>query len=911
MQPYQYIDYSRVEGKDDIEKISRLAQLDPVLLERINKASTDYFNRTGKKLPINSAVRLYDEQENLSKNAGKTGISSIVANPAGQRDKLFHTNAVDISPGEWDKELTKYQLHRPIKNDIVHVMATPQAKTQESTGGDWFDNPTAYVESKNTAPISTTTEASNGGDWFENPTPYSNAKSTLQSSFQDKKEVGTKLAEKFATKFAPNLIPDEAKPVIKDLGKNVASFLDNTIGGVMPYGAKQIGYIFGRTIGDSPETAEKISNRMASIVDKPFGKAFGISDDPVYKGEATGKLMQFVGENVGKGSTWISQKTGLPKSDIEWMINTALPKVTEVVAKPVVQNVAKAEIGATEGIKSQFNKMKTEAEAKLGGVSLQDQFNAKQKATTAQTNASAQSPRTFDEFISQAAKDGLDVTSPDAVEAMQRIWEEQKPTGAPSATQAPKATVEVIGAPEVIEQATINGHPTELHVTPEVPEMPKSAFSPEEIANREQIMRDVGFTSVRKSALEGNPKEASSQYITAKSEQGVYGEGMTNQLNHEKQALTSYLEGAEKKAGGIVPKKESLVDDKIAGGKVIKDELESAKKDHEADTKTLYKEAEIQHGEKPVDLTDFSDYLKNDSNFIKAEQQNFQKVVNAELKRRGFTDSEGNIRPLTVKEAEGIRKFLNEKYDYEWGNQAVGLKKAIDTDVFRDVQGETYQKARAHFGEGKEMFENPKAMKDLLADEGVNQKIADEQVMQKISKLPESQFEHLFSTLGEKGKIKAQDQIRTSLINEIKEAGQSALNEPWNQPAASKRYSELQRKFRIAFADKPELLADVQKALLAGDISYVPNKYPGAAVQTHLLHTKFGDIALSGGTAAGAAVGGTIGGPVGAAIGSVVGAGAGKTTSGFLNKRNQQKALEKEIKSDGKSSLQDIYNLKD
>lgn len=864
MQPYQYIDYSRVEGKNDIEKMSRLAQLDPDLLKKINNASVDYFNRTGKKLPINSAVRLHEEQENLYKNAGKFGISSIVVNPAGQKDRLFHTNAVDISPGDWDQELTKYQLHRPIKNDIVHVMANPKAKTQESTGGDWFDNPTAYVESKSTAPI--TNEASNGGDWFENPSPYSNAATTMQTTFQGKKEAGTKLAEKFATKFAPNLVPEEAKPVIKDFGKNVASFLDNTIGGIAPFGAKQIGYIFGRTIGDSPETAEKISNKMASIVDKPFGKAFGISDDPVYKNEATGQLMQFIGENVGKGSGWIAEKTGLPKSDIEWMVNTALPKVTEVVARPVVQNVAKAEIGATEGIKSQFNKMKAEAEAKLGGASLQEQFNAKQATQTG---------------------------------------------GAPGSAQAPKATVEVTAAPEIIEQATINGHPTELHVTPEIPEMPKSAFSPEEMANREQIMRDVGFTSVRKSSLEGNPKEASSQYITAKSEQGVYGEGMTNQLNHEKQALTSYLEGAEKKAGGIVPKKESLVDDKIAGGKVIKDELESAKKDHEADTKTLYKEAETQHGDKPVALTDFAEYLKNDSNFIKGEQQNFQKVVNAELKRRGFTDSEGNVKPLTVKEAEGMRQFLNEKYDYEWGSQSVGLKKAIDTDVFRDVQGETYQKARAHFGEGKEMFENPKAMKDLLADEGVNQKIADEQVMQKIGKLPESQFQHLFETLGEKNKTKAQDQIRTSLINEVKEAGQSSLNEPWNQPAASKRYSELQRKFRIAFADKPELLADVQKVLLAGDISYVPNKYPGAAVQTHLLHTKFGDIALSGGTAAGAAVGGTLGGPVGAAVGSVVGAGGGKAASGYLSKRNQRKALEKEIKSDGKTSLQDIYNLKD
>ena len=257
-----------------------------------------------------------------------------------------------------------------------------------------------------------------------------------------------------------------------------------------------------------------------------------------------------------------------------------------------------------------------------------------------------------------------------------------------------------------------------------------------------------------------------------------------------------------------------------------------------------------------------------------------------------------------------MRQFLNEKYDYDWGQQAVGLKKAIDSDVFRDVQGETYQKARLHFGEGKEMFENPKAMRDLLADEGVNQKIADEQVMQKISKLPESQFAHLYSTLGEKGKTVAQDQIRTSLINEVKQAGQSARGEPWNQPAASKRYSELQEKFDVAFADKPELLEKVHKGLLAGDINHIPTKYEGAAVQAHKLHGKFSEFYTTGGAGAGAAIGGIFGG-IPAAAGSVAGGALGKVAQSAANRRAQRQSLEKEIKSDNKTSLQDMYSIKE
>lgn len=843
---FDYIDYSRLEGKTDLDKIARLSLLEPNLLDKINSASKSYYDRTGKKLPINSAYRTNEDQAILASN------QALNPNPVAQPGKSPHQRgtAIDISPGPWDKDLEQNKLNRS-KGDIVHVMAAPE------NNQDWFDNPTPYSESttQNVAPQTT------NNDWFENPLPYSASPQSFQTAFENKKEARNKLTEKFATKFTPNLIPEEAKPVIKDLGKNVASFLDNTIGGVAPFGAKQIGYIFGRTIGDTPETAEKISNRMASIVDKPFGKAFGISDDPVYKGEATGKLMQFIGENAGKGAEYISEKTGLPKSDVEWMINTALPKVTEVVARPVLQNVAKTEIGVTGAVKSEFNKLKAETEAKLGGTELQKQFQEKQG-------------------------------------------------GEPSIIPTPKATVEVSGYSEPIKEAPINGELTQIHVTPEEPAMPTSKLTTDEMANREQALKDVGQTSFRHSAIENNPKEAATQYITGKAEQGIYGEGMTEQINHEKNTLNNHFSGIEKEIGGIVPSLDKPVRDKIAATKVVKDELAEAKTDHDVETKTLYKEADEQHGTKPLELTDFNEYLNNDSNFIKGDQEKFQNVVKGELKRRGFADKEGNIKPLTVKEAEGMRQFLNEKYDYDWGQQAVGLKKAIDSDVFRDVQGETYQKARAHFGEGKEMFENPKAMRDLLADEGVNQKIADEQGMQKIAKLPESQFAHLFSTLGEKGKIKAQDQIRTSLVNEVKEAGQSARGEPWNQPAASKRYLELQEKFDVAFADKPELLEKVHKGLLAGDINHIPTKYEGAAIQTHRLHGKFSEFYTKGGAGAGAAMG-SVFGPIPAAAGSVAGGAIGKVAESAANRRAQRQSLEKEIKSDNKTSLQDMYRIKE
>jgi hypothetical protein len=155
-------------------------------------------------------------------------------------------------------------------------------------------------------------------------------------------------------------------------------------------------------------------------------------------------------------------------------------------------------------------------------------------------------------------------------------------------------------------------------------------------------------------------------------------------------------------------------------------------------------------------------------------------------------DKDGNIMPMTVKQAEDLRQYINHKYHYETSALAGRLKGLIDNQVFEQVGGKTYQKARKHWATGKETYENPKAVGDLLSDKGVNQKIPDEKVISKVITLPESQFAHLFNTLkADKQTGAVQIQIKTSLINQIRMAGQSAVNEPWNSIAAGKRSGPL------------------------------------------------------------------------------------------------------------------------
>ena len=172
------------------------------------------------------------------------------------------------------------------------------------------------------------------------------------------------------------LTPVASRLPTKDMAKSIAAFVDNTIGGIIPYGAKQISYLFGRTIGDTPEQAEKISNRLAEITSKPFGKAFGISNDPAYKGEAVGKLFEFVGENIHKGSKFVGEKTGLPASDIEWMANMVLPKAIEKGA-PIVKAGGEKVVEAGGKVKAELDAAKAQLENKTAGGQLKQQFEQK------------------------------------------------------------------------------------------------------------------------------------------------------------------------------------------------------------------------------------------------------------------------------------------------------------------------------------------------------------------------------------------------------------------------------------------------------------------------------------------------------------------------------------------------------
>lgn len=130
------------------------------------------------------------------------------------------------------------------------------------------------------------------------------------------------------------------------LGRGLASLADVTVGGVAPTVIQQVGYPIMR-LGRTPEEATAMTQRAVATVDKPFGKAFGVTGTPEYEQEASRRLMDFVGQNFQKGADWISRQTGVPAADVENMIGS-LTVAAPAVAKPAAQFTREAVVPAVK-----------------------------------------------------------------------------------------------------------------------------------------------------------------------------------------------------------------------------------------------------------------------------------------------------------------------------------------------------------------------------------------------------------------------------------------------------------------------------------------------------------------------------------------------------------------------------------
>ncbi len=258
-----------------------LSGLDSGLAQRLEEARAEYKRLYGKDLPITSGVRTRAEQQKLFDQArqGKPGVFMPI-NPADHPGReTFHTDAVDISTSVPEDFLNKFGIHRPLgAKDPVHAVLMPAQQQQTQAQSQ--------------------------------PSGMMGMDENLL------KPENIDAAVKDAVTTVPTKVKGKSGKFLSDFGASTAALAD-TLYSPIPALAGMVTYAGARTV-QSPEEAAKTQQKVTGALDRPFGKTFGVTETPAYKGEASQQITEFISENMSKGADWISRQTGMPKADVEY-----------------------------------------------------------------------------------------------------------------------------------------------------------------------------------------------------------------------------------------------------------------------------------------------------------------------------------------------------------------------------------------------------------------------------------------------------------------------------------------------------------------------------------------------------------------------------------------------------------------
>ena len=306
--------------------------MQPELNRRLTQAREAYRKQFGQELPITSAVRTRADQQRLF-DRWKAGDKNIFmpVNPADHPDKqVFHEDAIDIPSSVPESFLKQFGIHRPLgARDPVHAVAMPN-----------FGSPQAAAPAAAPTAAPTTAAAPQAAPQAA-PTAAPTEKTPGQLSVMDlmkPEAIDAAVGQAFGEP------PKKGKVASKVTGylREAAGLVD-TLYGVVPGAVGLVTYPVARLAGQSPEQAAQTQQSVTGAIDRPFGKAFGVTETPEYKGEASQQLMEFIGKNIDKGADWIAKNTGVPKADVQYYMElgaTALPFTK--TGRAVVREVGEA-----------------------------------------------------------------------------------------------------------------------------------------------------------------------------------------------------------------------------------------------------------------------------------------------------------------------------------------------------------------------------------------------------------------------------------------------------------------------------------------------------------------------------------------------------------------------------------------
>jgi hypothetical protein len=355
-------------GQAATTKGPRLEGLSPVLYDQVQAANNAYREQYGTDLPITRGVSTREEQQSLHDRAGRGEPNIFMpTNPAKEPNRqIYHEGAVDISaniPPEFAARMEKdFGLHRPYgAKDPVHWEVHPSFKPTAKQETD------AYAPADKAIPTTqVATTAPSLGDLILGGTPETPQATTVaapQAQPQAPVAVAPQVAgeapsavsqaaeRKFATPVSQsgveqlpfkNLTPEQQARGEEQIAK-AAGTVDAIL--AMPAGlfkSLATAYMF---LGekampkDNPfplEKREEIANSIGSALTPELAKNLGI--DPNSKGYQEA-LLQKVGHLFEKGIDYAAEKTGLPKVELEALVNLLPFMKFEVPIKSAVASL--------------------------------------------------------------------------------------------------------------------------------------------------------------------------------------------------------------------------------------------------------------------------------------------------------------------------------------------------------------------------------------------------------------------------------------------------------------------------------------------------------------------------------------------------------------------------------------------
>lgn len=499
-------------------------------------------------------------------------------------------------------------------------------------------------------------------------------------------------------------------------------------------------------------------------------------------------------------------------------------------------------------------------------------------------------------------------------EPLVKRFEELKANAPKVAEAAPKVAEPVIvqAGEKVVETPNVT-KPTAEKPFVEYNYSKEGNVPSNEQASRSEVLKRIGLQDARESSVLGNGKQAANEYTTSNL-LTPEGDFYKQQFANERSALENQARRIAEKTGGSFGLDEQSLYNR---GQSIATPFDEYKKLLETEMKNNYQLADAKAAGKPaVNLSEFQDVLGKSSNFsVNDSFKSLKSGLIDHLKEEGIMDKSGKLRPITVREAENIRVYLNSNWNHERSGLIGKIGQAIDGDVTKVAGENLYRQARDARIKIARVLDDPKGVAKVMdydPKNPMNRSVAFEKIADTVEKMSYDQQAHLIKTLKEMPESlqpqaqQAINEIKAHIANKIYQEGSKTQGQ-WNAKNVTNYLNKNSKKMRLLTEDK-EIAQMISDLNAAGHILKHDQGYKGSAVQTHNL-VKLGAVPAL--TAIGGTVGGALGGAVGLpGIGATIGAGMGATKGIRIAEQASLKGAKKRMinlnEQSGKNKITDF-----